>query len=538
MAKTILLIPTTFLMLWLSVEGKFNFPLTKVDKPTIEKSIVEDSSFNETATIPSLNKESCQEVFLNTASKLNRFKIGDLRLAVSDFSEDSLDIEVATDGVFRNGGGSQYKVKTIVIDAGHGGRDGGCSGSHSLEKEINLKIAKKVKAEIERKFPKMTVIMTRDKDVFIPLHKRAKIANENEADLFLSIHCNAIRSTKHIHGSETYVLGLHNAERNLEVAKRENDVVFMEEDYEQNYGFDPNSPAGHIMMSAFQNSNLEQSILFAEKIETHIKLQTPHRSRGVKQAGFHVLREVSMPSVLLETGYLTSKKDEEFLSNEQGQNYIASAIVNALSDFKSQVETGIQQVVPQRQFANNPRPTPKKLNLKPQKKVVIQKKEQPTIRPQIRKEERLVAKSVEKPAPNVIFKKEEPVASATTKKSVATNVPTTKKLIPEPKVNSSYIRVIEEEPVAQQPEVEFKIQIAASRTPIEVYNPKLIRGGYIVKTVEESGMLKYQTGISQNFKKAIEKLNFVKKAGYKDAFIVAYNRGRKIGIPEAKRLTQ
>jgi len=480
MAKTFLLIPTTFLTLWLSGISGFNFPLTKVHKPVIEKSIAETPDFK-----------------------------------------------------------SEYKVKTIVIDAGHGGRDGGCSGKHSLEKVINLKIAKKVKAGIERQFPEMTVIMTRDKDVFIPLHKRAKIANENEADLFLSIHCNAIRSTKHIHGSESYVLGLHNAERNLEVAKRENDVIFLEEDYEHNYGFDPNSPAGHIMMSAFQNSNLEQSILFAEKIETHIKLQTPHRSRGVKQAGFHVLREVSMPSVLLETGYLTSKKDEEFLSNEQGQNYIASAIVNALSDFKTQLESGVQQTVPQRQFAKNPRPAPKKLNLKPQKKeVVIQKKEATKAQPQIRKEEVLVAKAPEKSTASRVVEREKSNKNFSTKKTVDNKIPTTEKLIPKPKTNNSYIRVIEEEPVAQKLEVTFKIQIAASRTPIEVYNPKLIQGGYIVKTIEESGMLKYQTGVSQNFKKAVEKLNFVKKAGFKDAFIVAYNRDKKIGIPEAKRLTQ
>lgn len=530
MAKTFLLIPTTFLTLWLSGISGFNFPLTKVDKPTIEKSIVETSDFK-----------------------------------------------------------SEYKVKTIVIDAGHGGRDGGCSGAHSLEKEINLKIAKKVKAGIERKFPEMTVIMTRDKDVFIPLHKRAKIANENEADLFLSIHCNAIKSTRHIHGSETYVLGLHNAKRNLEVAKRENDVVFMEEDYEQNYGFDPNSPAGHIMMSAFQNSNLEQSILFAEKIETHIKLQTPHRSRGVKQAGFHVLREVSMPSVLLETGYLTSKKDEEFLSNEQGQNYISGAIVNALSDFKKQVETGIQQEIPRNQFANNPPAARKKLNLKPRKeKIIIQKKEAPKAIPQVQKEEVVATKTVEKsektPEPIVVPKKEALVSKAptkkteapkkrpkvrkgevlvaksskpekktqpvvisekevmvsntTSKKEVTPRIPATQKLTPEPKPAPSNIRVVEEVPVVQKPEVAFKIQIAASKTPIDVYSPKLIQGGYIVKSVQEAGMLKYQTGISQDFRKAIEKLNFVKKAGFKDAFIVAYNRDRKISIQEAKRLTR
>ena len=455
MAKTFLFIPTTFLLLWLSGTSGFNFPLTSEPKPGFEKSIAGEEEIN-----------------------------------------------------------SEFKVKTIVIDAGHGGRDGGCSGAHSKEKVINLEIAKKIQTGIERQFPEMKVIMTRDKDVFIPLHRRAKIANDNEADLFLSIHCNAIRSTKHIHGSESYVLGLHRAKRNLEVAKRENDVIFMEEDYEKNYGFDPNSPAGHIMISAFQNANLEQSILFAEKIEMHIKLQTPHKSRGVKQAGFHVLREVSMPSVLLETGYLTSRKDEAFLSDEKGQNYIARAVVNALYDFKEQVETGHARIPPRKQLVKSPLSVSKKSDSASK----VDKKEQAVENP-VNDRPILYAKS-----PNTSEK--------------VTEKPIVEKLTPEPVKNTPKIRVIEEVPVAEKPEVQYKIQIAASQKPVEINSFSLQKGGYVVKTVEEVGMLKYQTGVSETFEQALQKLNFVKKAGFKDAFIVAYNRGKKISIAEAKRLTR
>ena len=233
-----------------------------------------------------------------------------------------------------------YRLRTVVIDAGHGGHDHGCSGSNSKEKIISLKIAKKLGEYIKDKFPKVKVVYTRDKDVFVPLHIRAKIANEEKADLFISIHCNAIRTQKHrVRGTETYVMGLHTAEENLEVAKRENEAILLEEDYKKNYdGFDPESPEGHIILAMVQNAFLEQSISFAHKVEENFKTIAKRKSRGVKQAGFLVLRKTTMPSVLIESGYLTHKSDEKYLRTAKGQDEMAFSIFKAFEAYKKEVE--------------------------------------------------------------------------------------------------------------------------------------------------------------------------------------------------------
>ncbi len=233
-----------------------------------------------------------------------------------------------------------YQLRTVVIDAGHGGHDHGCSGKHSKEKHIALNISKKLGRYIKRKFPKVNVIFTRETDIFIPLHTRAEIANKNKADLFISIHCNAIGKQKHlVRGTETYVMGLHNADENLAVAKRENEAILLEKDYKKNYhGFDLESPEGHIILAMVQNAFLEQSISFAEKVEYNFKFLVGQKSRGVKQAGFLVLRETTMPSVLIETGYLTHKSDEEYMKSKRGQDELAFAIFKAFQSYKREVE--------------------------------------------------------------------------------------------------------------------------------------------------------------------------------------------------------
>jgi len=233
-----------------------------------------------------------------------------------------------------------YQLKTVVIDAGHGGHDHGCSGSHSKEKHISLKIAKKLGSYIQGKFPKVKVIYTRDKDVFVPLHTRAEIANDARADLFISIHCNAIRTQKHlVKGTETYVMGLSTADENLQVAKRENEAILLEKDYRKHYdGYDPNSAEGHIILSMFQNAFLEQSLNFAEKVETNFKHIAGRKSRGVKQAGFVVLKATAMPSVLIESGYLTHKGEEKYLYSNKGQDEMAFSIFKAFESYKREME--------------------------------------------------------------------------------------------------------------------------------------------------------------------------------------------------------
>ena len=221
----------------------------------------------------------------------------------------------------------------IVIDAGHGGHDPGTSGKHSKEKDIALQIALKLGKEIQENST-IEVRYTRTKDVFLPLHKRIGIANKAKADLFISIHCNYV-DNPHVCGTETFVMGLHRAEDNLETAKRENSVVLLENEYETHYeGYDPNSPVGHILLSMYQNLFIENSISLASEIETSLtKRKETHKSRGVKQAGFVVLRKATMPSVLVETGFLSNPKEEAYLMSELGQFEMANSIASGVKSY-------------------------------------------------------------------------------------------------------------------------------------------------------------------------------------------------------------
>lgn len=244
------------------------------------------------------------------------------------------------------GAQKDFKINKIVIDPGHGGKDPGCNGHESREKEIALAIGLELGRQIRTAHPDVEVIYTRDSDVFIPLNERAAIANRNKADLFISIHCNYIGIRNRASGSETYVLGLHRAEDNLEVAKRENAAILMEDGYEKTYeGFDPNSPEGHIILSMFQNAYLEQSIQLATYIEGNFKKNGRIPTRGVKQAGFLVLRETAMPSVLVETGFLSADLDEAYLSSRENQREVAQAMRKAFSRYKQEMESNLGEPV-------------------------------------------------------------------------------------------------------------------------------------------------------------------------------------------------
>jgi len=237
-----------------------------------------------------------------------------------------------------------YKIKRVVIDAGHGGKDPGCVGAKTTEKKIVLELALKVGAKIKAAHPDVEVIYTRKTDVFLELHERAAIANKSNADFFISIHCNAATNKK-VYGTETFVLGLNRAKDNLSVAKRENEAIFFEEDYKENYaGYDPNSPEGHILLSFFQNAYLNQSISFAEKVERNFVNEKRH-SRGVKQDGFLVLRHATMPAVLIEAGFLSNLEEELFLMSDKGQEIIASGISKAFTDYKLQSESFSQHAL-------------------------------------------------------------------------------------------------------------------------------------------------------------------------------------------------
>lgn len=241
---------------------------------------------------------------------------------------------------FKDTGKRSGLVTKVVIDAGHGGHDPGNLGTKTKklkEKDISLNIALLVGEYIEKNIEGVEVIYTRDDDTFVELHERAGIANRANADCFISIHCNS--ATYHAYGTETYVMGLHKDEANLAVAKRENASILLEEDYEKHYdGFDPKSAEAHIIFSLFQNQYLKQSNLLASKVETEFATRAGRRSRGVKQAGFAVLYRTSMPSILVESGFLTNAKEETFLCSKIGQEYIASAVYRAFKAYKTEIE--------------------------------------------------------------------------------------------------------------------------------------------------------------------------------------------------------
>ena len=231
-----------------------------------------------------------------------------------------------------------YRINRVVIDAGHGGKDPGAVGRVSKEKEIALKIALQVGEFISNHFPQVEVFYTRVKDTYLTLHERASFANEKKADLFISIHCNWIR-TRDIHGTETYVMGIHKSKDNFEVAKRENSVILLEEDSLDVYkGFDPSSPDSYILFNLYQSAHHQNSVNFAAKVESEFSNRVGKHSRGVKTAGFWVLWETSMPSVLIETGYLSNRKEERILTHPIHQSYIASAIFRAFRSYKQEME--------------------------------------------------------------------------------------------------------------------------------------------------------------------------------------------------------
>jgi len=236
-------------------------------------------------------------------------------------------------------GQTKYKLKKVVIDAGHGGKDPGASGKKIKEKDVALAIALKLGALIEKNIPDVQVVYTRKTDVFVELDKRAEIANKCNADLFISIHLNSNPSKKMI-GTETYVMGLHRADENLDVSERENSVILVEDDYSTRYeGFDPKSAESLIIFSLVQKTFLEQSLLFAEKVEHQFRTRGQRVDRGVKQAGLVVLWKTAMPGVLIEVGYLSNATEEKYLSTVKGQDLLASCIYRAFREYKKNIES-------------------------------------------------------------------------------------------------------------------------------------------------------------------------------------------------------
>ena len=233
------------------------------------------------------------------------------------------------------------KIKTIVIDPGHGGKDSGTMGTKRFkiyEKHVALSVSLKLGKYISESFPEIDVIYTRSSDVFLELNERTEIANNANADLFISIHCDGFTNPKPS-GASVFVMGMSKLKANMDVAMRENAAIYLEDNYQQKYeGFDPKSPESYIVFSLMQNTYLNQSLKIAEEVENQFATRANRKSRGVKQAPFYVISRTNMPSILVECGFLTNPKEEEFLHSDLGQDYIASAIFRAFRTYKENIE--------------------------------------------------------------------------------------------------------------------------------------------------------------------------------------------------------
>lgn len=276
---------------------------------------------------------------------------------------------------------------TLVIDPGHGGHDAGARGAISMEKNINLTVALRFGKYVEQNMPEVRVIYTRKQDVFIPLHERANIANRANADLFISVHTNALPAGKVARGFETYTLGMHRAKDNLDVAMRENSVISMEKGFEQTYeGFDPKSSESYIIFEFIQGKNMERSVELARMIQRSVCDGACRPDKGVHQAGFLVLRETSMPSCLIELGFITTPDEERLLNDNAKVDDIANGIYEAFAKYKNKYDRSVS--VPyraaERQESTLPKIVPDSYKAAPAaKKAVPAPKDAPVFKLQI-----------------------------------------------------------------------------------------------------------------------------------------------------------
>ena len=387
-----------------------------------------------------------------------------------------------------------FNVKTVVIDAGHGGHDPGCLGSSSQEKHVCLGVALKLGKLINNYFPDVKVIYTRDKDVFVRLHERANVANKNKADLFISIHANSAQN-KAAYGTETYVMGTKYTDRNLEMSKRENSVILLEDDHEKNYdGYDPNSPMTNMILGLYQQEFLQSSINFATKVEHQFKTRNNRHSRGVRQRVLLVMYKTTMPSVLIEVGFLTNKDNEALLKKEMGQAETAGAVFRAFVEYKREMEGKASSEIAIEEaklFADWDSTLTKILKLKVNEKKAEEIKD------------RLAA----------------------SKDSVATSIEAKK--AEEKKVQSNV--------AVKDLDVLFRVQITSSSKKI-LLNSRKFKDMPKVFEYQSNGMYKYAVGNCATMEEAAALQKKVKAKVYNDAFVVAFYKGERVSVKKAKEL--
>lgn len=362
---------------------------------------------------------------------------------------------------------------TLVIDAGHGGHDAGAKGAFSYEKNINLNVALAFGKYVERNCPDVRVIYTRKTDVFVPLHKRADIANKNKADVFISIHTNALPKGHIARGLETYTMGIRRSDEKLSAAKRENSVIMIEKDYKEHYeGYDPNSPESTILFELMHDKNMAQSVELAKYVQTNVCAMAKRPNKGVKQDVFLVLRETSMPACLIELGFITTPDEEKFLNNKANIDKIAKGIYNAFAQYKAKYD----------------------------------------------KTGRAVYRFIEEKADD------EPEAETSKGKAEDDKAKADEDVKEEKKRLSDEGETVGGRPV-------FKVQILASSSKISLKKANF-KGLENVDSYEEGGMVKYTYGASTDYNE-IYRLRKSILDKYPQAFIIAFKNGEKMNVNKA-----
>jgi len=405
----------------------------------------------------------------------------------------------------------------VVLDAGHGGHDPGNLGNGYLEKDIALKIVLKI-GDILEANPNIKVIYTRNDDTFVDLFVRGEIANKANADLFVSVHCDSHNSDAH--GAGTFVLGLHANKQNFEIAKKENSVIYLEDNYEARYSdYDINSPESVIGLTIMQEEFLDQSIILAKEIQDNFTIKLKRKDRKVKQAGFIVLHQTFMPSVLVETGFLTNDDEGAYLNSKKGQSEMSEAIAKAILEYKKNVQSNVSSV----STLATPTPDPEKIEKIPSvektlEKPVIAQKEPEIIKEVSKKEEkRAVANKAMKEEP-----KTPPIVESVPEKIVEKNQSQQKnealstKIIPKKDTGS----------------IVFKVQLMASAQKIPL-TPKEFKGLNVLSEEKYKQFTRYMYGNAKTYDaaKLLKKNADIK--GYTSSYIVAYKDGERIPVQQA-----
>lgn len=391
---------------------------------------------------------------------------------------------------------------TLVIDAGHGGHDTGAAGAFSKEKNINLNVALAFGRYVENNCPDVRVIYTRKTDVFVPLHERANIANRNKADLFVSIHTNALPGGKIARGLETYTLGMHRAGDNLDVAKRENSVILIEKDYKQHYeGFDPNSAESYIMFEFLQDRNMAKSVDLARLVQSNVCATAQRPDKGVKQAGFLVLRETSMPGCLIELGFITTADEENYLNSTAGIDALGKGIYQAFLSYRQKYDKHIS--VPFKAARQEKVSVPK---------IVPQEEPKKPVRRTVRKQKETNIVDELAQARQAIDSTTETVPAVQVKDTV--KVPA--------KVQA---------PAAGDDRPVFKVQIITSNRNLRPGSQQF-KGETDVDSYQENGVYKYTCGASTNYNE-IYRLRKQLVDKFPEAFIIAFKNGQRTDVVQA-----